>query len=312
MKNKILVTGGAGFIGLHLCHSLLKRGYTVYCIDNFISSKKENLKPLYKFKNFYFKKHDIERPLSIDVSKIYNLACPASPYLYQKKPIKTLKTNFNGVMNILDLAKKNKATVFQASTSEIYGDPVEHPQKETYFGNVNTMGERSCYDEGKRVAEALFYYYLTNYKLKIKVARIFNTYGPNMLVRDGRVISNFINQAINNDDITVYGDGNQTRSFCYVDDLIIGINNFINSKKSITGPLNLGNPKEYTIKYIAKKIIKLTESKSKIIYKNKPQDDPVKRKPDISKAKKELSFNPKTSLNEGLLKTIKYFKQIKE
>ena len=306
-NKKILIAGGAGFIGSHICKKLVLQGNKVYCIDNLLTGKKENIKHLINKKNFKFIKKDINQKISLNVNEIYNLACPASPPKYQKNPIETVKASVIGSINLLELAKKNNAKILQASTSEIYGDPKEHPQKETYNGNVNPVGIRSCYDEGKRCAETLFFDYHREKKVKIKVARIFNTYGPKMDFFDGRVVSNFIIQCIKNKNLTIYGKGKQTRSFCYIDDMVAALIKFMNLKNNFTGPLNLGNPYEINIFKIAKKIKRLTKSKSKLIFKKLPNDDPIKRKPDISLAKKTLKWLPKISLNEGLLKTIKYF-----
>lgn len=306
----ILVTGGAGFIGSHLCEYLLSEKERVICVDNLFTGNMKNIEGLMKNKNFIFIKHDIIEPLYVKekIDQIYNCACPASPIHYQSNSIRTIKANTIGVINILGLAKAHHARILQTSTSEIYGDPLEHPQKETYRGNVNPIGPRACYDEGKRAAETLFFDYKRSHNLEIRVARIFNTYGPRMAENDGRVVSNFILQALASKDITIYGDGEQTRSFCYVSDLVNGLYKLMNSKT--TGPINLGNPIELTIHDIAKKIIKLTNSKSKIIYKPLPEDDPRKRKPDISLAKKFLNWEPKIKLGDGLKKTIEYFKSI--
>jgi len=306
---KILVTGGAGFIGSHLCERLLNDGHEVLCVDNFYTGSKENIKHLLRNPYFEIIRHDICFPLYVEVDEIYNLACPASPVHYQFDPVQTTKTSVHGSINMLDLAKRVKAKILQASTSEVYGDPTVHPQSETYWGNVNPIGPRACYDEGKRCAETLFFDYWRQHKLKIKVARIFNTYGPRMRPDDGRVISNFIVQALKGDDITVYGDGSQTRSFCYIDDLIDGLIKLMNSPDDFTGPVNLGNPIEVTILELAQKIIELTGSKSKITFKPLPADDPKKRQPDITLAKEKLNWQPKVSLEEGLKKTIEYFKQ---
>ena len=306
-NKKILIAGGAGFIGSHICKKLVLQGNKVYCIDNLLTGKKENIKHLINKKNFKFIKKDINQKISLNVNEIYNLACPASPPKYQKNPIETVKASVIGSINLLELAKKNNAKILQASTSEIYGDPKEHPQKETYNGNVNPVGIRSCYDEGKRCAETLFFDYHREKKVKIKVARIFNTYGPKMDFFDGRVVSNFIIQCIKNKNLTIFGKGKQTRSFCYIDDMVDALIKFMNLKNNFTGPLNLGNPYEINIFKIAKKIKSLTNSKSKLVFTKLPNDDPVKRKPDISLAKKTLKWLPKISLNEGLLKTIKYF-----
>ncbi len=308
---KILVTGGCGFLGSNLCKYLIKKPeYYIYCLDNLLTGSYENIKDLVNEKNFQFLKHDINNEINLKVDAIYNLACPASPIHYQNNPIETIKSNFLGVMNMLNLANRNKAILLQASTSEIYGDPDIHPQTENYFGNVNTIGKRSCYDEGKRIAETLCFDYKRVYGTKIKVVRIFNTYGPNMQKNDGRVISNFIVQALKNEDITIYGKGNQTRSFCYVDDLIEVFYRMMKSDSYVTGPINIGNPTEYTIKNLAKKIVLLTNSKSKLIYLDLPEDDPRKRKPDINKAIQILNWKPHIEINDGLEKTIKYFKKI--
>tara|TARA_B100000614_G_scaffold165130_1_gene147010 strand:+ start:1526 stop:2458 length:933 start_codon:yes stop_codon:yes gene_type:complete len=306
---KILITGGAGFIGSHLCKKLLDEGNDVLCIDNYFTGCKENISSL--FDNPYFEviRHDICFPLYVEVDEIYNLACPASPIHYQHDPVQTTKTSVHGAINMLGLAKRINARILQASTSEVYGDPECHPQEESYWGNVNPIGPRSCYDEGKRCAETLFFDYHRQHQLDIKVVRIFNTYGPNMHPNDGRVVSNFIMQALQNIDITVYGDGSQTRSFCYIDDLVNGMVKMMNSSKDITGPINLGNPTEYKIVELANAIIKLTNSKSKIILKPLPTDDPLRRKPDISSAKENIDWEPNVSLDDGLKQTIKYFQE---
>ncbi|MDC0089326.1 SDR family oxidoreductase [Gammaproteobacteria bacterium] len=306
---KILVTGGAGFIGSHLCKKLLDEGNDVLCIDNYFTGTKENISNL--FKNTYFEaiRHDICFPLYVEVDEIYNLACPASPIHYQHDPVQTTKTTVHGAINMLGLAKRINAKILQASTSEVYGDPDVHPQVESYWGNVNPIGPRSCYDEGKRCAETLFFDYNRQHDLDIKVVRIFNTYGPNMHPNDGRVVSNFIMQALTNKDITVYGNGEQTRSFCYIDDLIDGMMKMMSSEKAITGPINLGNPVEFKIIELAQMIIKLTNSKSKIINKGLPIDDPVRRRPDISKAKNDLDWEPNIDVIDGLKETIVYFKK---
>ncbi len=313
---RILVTGGAGFIGSHLCKFLLKKGNEVICLDNFFTGRKRNVAPLLNNPKFKIIPHDItdtqiriDQKIPCGVDQIYNLACPASPVHYQFDPIETIKANTIGVINVLEFAKLNGARVLQASTSEVYGDPLEHPQKESYKGNVNTLGPRSCYDEGKRVAETLFMDYYRTYKLPVRIVRIFNTYGPNMVKEDGRVISNFIIQALKGDPITIYGDGNQTRSFCYVDDLIEGLYKMMNQSIT-TGPINLGNPGEFTINDLAKKILKATHSNSRIIHKELPQDDPLQRKPDITLAKNLLKWKPTINLDSGLSKTIEYFKGI--
>ncbi len=303
---KILITGGAGFIGSHLCEKLLNEGNAVFCLDNLYSGLLENISHLFKNPNFKFIKHDVIEPFYFDIDEIYHLACPASPISYQFDPVFTIKTNIIGSLNALELAKKTGAKVLLASTSEVYGDPLEHPQKEDYWGNVDPTSPRSCYDEGKRAAETLFFDYYREYNVDIKIIRIFNTYGPGMDLNDGRVVSNFIIQALRGDDITVYGDGKQTRSFQYVDDLILGMIKMMKSEK-FTGPVNLGNPREFTIKELAEKIIKLTNSGSKIIYHPLPKNDPKKRNPDISLAKNNLNWEPKIKLEEGLSQTIKYF-----
>jgi UDP-glucuronate decarboxylase len=311
-QKTILVTGGAGFIGSHLCEYLLNQGNRVICLDNLVTGSENNIKHLKNNKNFKFINHDIVNPFFIKekINQIYNLACPASPIQYQKNAIHTVKANTIGMINILGLAKKHKAKILQASTSEIYGDPLQHPQKESYWGNVNTTGVRSCYDEGKRISETLMFDYYRTWGIEIKVARIFNTYGPKMAKDDGRVVSNFINQALKNKSITIYGNGKQTRSFQYIDDLIEGLVGLMNGPKIFYGPVNIGNPEEFTIKQLADRIINLTKSRSKIIYKQLPEDDPCKRKPDIALAKKVLKWQPKINLNEGLMKTISYFKKI--
>jgi UDP-glucuronate decarboxylase len=310
---RILVTGGAGFLGSFLCEKLLamgnSRGDEVISLDNYFSGSKKNIEHLLSNPRFEAIRHDVTQPIHLEIDEIYNLACPASPIHYQHNPVHTTKTCVMGAINMLELARNVKAKIIQASTSEIYGDPLVHPQNEEYFGNVNTIGARSCYDEGKRVAETLFYDYHRQYGVEIKIVRIFNTYGPRMAVNDGRVVSNFIIQALNGDEITIYGDGKQTRSFCYVDDLIDGITNFMNLDSKEFGPINLGNPSEFTILELAEKIIKLTKSRSKIIFKSLPQNDPLQRKPVIEKAQKLINFSPKIDLETGLEKTITYFKQ---
>ncbi len=305
---KILVTGGAGFIGSHLCKKLVETGNDVLSIDNYFTGTKRNISNLFKSHYFEALRHDICFPLYVEVDQIYNLACPASPIYYQHDPVQTTKTTVHGAINMLGLAKRINARILQASTSEIYGDPSMHPQTEEYWGNVNPIGPRSCYDEGKRCAETLFFDYYRQHKLDIKVVRIFNTYGPNMHPNDGRVVSNFIMQSLTNQDITVYGNGEQTRSFCYIDDLIEGMLKMMDSGKENIGPINLGNPVEFKIIDLAKLIIQLTNSKSKIINKDLPVDDPIRRKPDISLAKKVLNWNPKTEVTDGLKETINYFK----
>ena len=306
---RILITGGAGFIGSHLCERLLNEGNDVICLDNFFTGSKDNIRHLLDNNRFELVRHDITKEYFIEVDEIYNLACPASPPHYQYNAIKTIKTSVLGMINMLGLAKRCKAKILQASTSEVYGDPLIHPQVESYWGNVNPIGIRSCYDEGKRCAETLMMDYHRQNKVDIRIVRIFNTYGPNMDLNDGRVVSNFIVQALKNEDITIYGNGSQTRSFCYVDDLIDGMIKMMNNKKGFIGPVNLGNPSERTILDFAKLIIKLTNSSSKIIYKPLPLDDPSKRQPDISLAEKELDFKPKVDIEEGLIKTIEYFKK---
>jgi len=309
---KILVTGGAGFIGSHLCKKLLDEGNDVLCLDNYFTGTKENISGLFKSPYFEVIRHDVCFPLYVEVDEIYNLACPASPIHYQHDPVQTTKTSVHGAINMLGLAKRINARILQASTSEIYGDPETHPQEENYWGNVNPIGPRSCYDEGKRCAETLFFDYYRQHNLDIKVVRIFNTYGPNMHPNDGRVVSNFIVQALTNQDITVYGNGDQTRSFCYIDDLISGIFKMMSSEEKFIGPVNLGNPVEFKIIDLAKTIIKLTNSKSKIVNKELPTDDPIRRKPNISLAKNVLDWEPSFNLEEGLKLTIDYFKsQIK-
>jgi len=305
----ILVTGGAGFIGSHLCEYLLNKGYEVICVDNFYTGQKKNIEHLLSNKNFEVIRHDINFPLYLEIDEIYNLACPASPIHYQRDPVQTTKTSVQGSINLLGLAKRVKAAILQASTSEIYGDPEEHPQKESYVGHVNTLGPRACYDEGKRCAETLFMDYYRQNKVNVKIIRIFNTYGPRLAPDDGRVVSNFILQALRGESITIYGNGSQTRSFCYVSDLVDGIYRMMQTKKGFTGPVNLGNPSEFSVKELAEKVIKLTNSKSKIIYKDLPQDDPKKRKPDITLAKSELKWEPRVELEEGLIKTIEYFRK---
>ncbi len=307
LRKRCAVTGGAGFLGSHLCERLLKDGHDVLCVDNFYTGSKRNI--LHLLDNSYFElyRHDITYPLYVEVDEIFNLACPASPIHYQTDPVQTTKVNVHGSINMLGLAKRVRAKIMQASTSEVYGDPKVHPQQESYWGHVNPIGPRSCYDEGKRCAETLFFDYHRQHRLRIKVARIFNTYGPRMHPNDGRVVSNFIVQALNGDPITIYGSGNQTRSFCYVDDLIEGFIRLMNSPDGFTGPVNLGNPGEFTILELAEKIINLTGSKSELVFKPLPQDDPIMRKPDISVAKSNLDWEPKIPLDEGLRKTVDYF-----
>ena len=307
---RILVTGGAGFIGSHLCERLLNEGNDVICLDNFFTGSKRNIIHLLDNKYFELVRHDIIDPYKAEVDEIYNLACPASPIHYQYNAIKTVKTSVMGAINMLGLAKRLKAKILQASTSEVYGDPAVHPQVESYWGNVNCIGPRSCYDEGKRIAETLFVNYHIQNNVKIKIIRIFNTYGPRMHPNEGRVVSNFIVQALNNQDITVYGDGNQTRSFQYVSDLINGMLKMMNTDDKFTGPVNIGNPGEFTIKQLAEKVIDMTGSKSKIIYQPLPGDDPVRRKPDITLAKEKLNWQPEINLEQGLAKTIAYFDEL--
>ncbi len=309
-SKRILVTGGAGFLGSHLCERLLNDGYEVLCVDNFYTGRKANVAHLMSNPYFEVMRHDICFPLYVEVDEIYNLACPASPIHYQFDPVQTTKTSVHGAINMLGLAKRVKAKILQASTSEVYGDPTVHPQSESYWGNVNPIGLRSCYDEGKRCAETLFFDYHRQHKLKIKVARIFNTYGPRMHPNDGRVVSNFIVQALKGEDITVYGDGSQTRSFCYVDDMIDGFIKLMNSPDDFTGPVNLGNPNEFSILELAQMIIELTGSNSKVVFQPLPPDDPTQRQPDISLAKEKLNWQPTIPLEDGLKKTIAYFKEL--
>lgn len=310
MKKRIMVTGGAGFLGSHLCRRLLNDTNEVICVDNFYTGRKENIVNLLINPYFEVLRHDITFPLYVEVDEIYNLACPASPIHYQFDPVQTTKTSVHGAINMLGLAKRTKAKILQASTSEVYGDPKIHPQPESYRGSVNPIGIRACYDEGKRCAETLFFDYHRQHKLDIKVMRIFNTYGPSMLPNDGRVISNFIVQALKGEDITIFGDGNQTRSFCYVDDLIDGMILFMNSRNEFTGPVNIGNPKEFTIRQLATMIIEITGSKSSLSFLPLPEDDPMQRKPDITLAKLELGWEPTIQLEDGLIKTIEYFRTI--
>jgi len=308
---RILVTGGAGFLGSHLCERLLSEGNEVICLDNFFTGSRSNVVHLLSNPYFELVRHDVTVPFYAEVDEIYNLACPASPIHYQYNPIKTVKTSVMGAINMLGLAKRVKAKVLQASTSEVYGDPLIHPQTESYWGNVNPIGPRSCYDEGKRCAETLFVNYHEQNKVRIKIARIFNTYGPRMSPNDGRVVSNFIVQALNNKDITIFGDGKQTRSFMYVSDLVEAFIRLMNTPDNFTGPVNLGNPSEFTMLELAEKVIKLTGSKSKLIYLPLPQDDPTQRQPDISLAKKHLNgWSPSVKLDDGLIHTIEYFKQL--
>jgi len=304
-----LVTGGAGFIGSHLCEALLARGQEVLCLDNFFTGRKDNIAHLLQNPKFELVRHDVINPVMLEVHRIYNLACPASPVHYQYNPVKTIKTNVMGALNMLGLAKRVRARILQASTSEVYGDPQIHPQVESYWGHVNPIGPRSCYDEGKRVAEALFFDYHMQNKVDIRVVRIFNTYGPRMLVNDGRVVSNFIVQALRGEPITIYGDGSQTRSFCYVNDLVDGLIRMMDAD-GFTGPVNLGNPGEFTIRQLAEMVIELTESKSELIFRQLPPNDPVRRRPDISLAKEKLGWGPTVPLRDGLVPTIAYFDEL--
>jgi len=307
---RILVTGGAGFLGSHLCDRLTREGHEVLCLDNFFTGAKNNIRHLMGLSNFELIRHDLVHPIFLEVDEIYNLACPASPIHYQYNPVKTVKTSVMGAIHMLGLAKRVHAKILQASTSEVYGNPSIHPQPETYWGNVNTIGPRSCYDEGKRCAETLFFDYHRQNRVNIRVVRIFNTYGPRMDPHDGRVVSNFIVQALTGEEITVYGDGSQTRSFCYVDDLVEGLIRMMDAPDGFTGPVNLGNPSEFSMLELAEKIMGLTGSRSRIVFKPLPQDDPLQRRPDISLAKQQLQWEPRTGLEEGLKKTIAYFKEI--
>ncbi len=306
-ERRILITGGSGFLGSHLCDRLVARGDDVICADNLFTGRKRNVAHLLDKPNFEFVRHDVTFPLYVEVDQIYNLACPASPVHYQHDPVQTTKTSVHGAINMLGLAKRLRARIFQASTSEVYGDPDVHPQQEEYWGRVNPIGIRSCYDEGKRCAETLFFDYHRQHGLDIKVARIFNTYGPRMHPNDGRVVSNFIVQALRNEDITLYGDGQQTRSFCYVDDLIDAFVKFMDTPEGVTGPINLGNPDEFTIKALAEAVLELTGAKSKLVFRPLPSDDPRQRQPDISKARQHLGWAPAVPLREGLKRTISYF-----
>jgi UDP-glucuronate decarboxylase len=309
-RKRILVTGGAGFLGSHLCERLVNQGHDVICADNFFTGTKDNIINLLDKPNFELMRHDVTFPLYVEVDEIYNLACPASPIHYQHDPVQTTKTSVHGAINMLGLAKRTGARIFQASTSEVYGDPQIHPQTENYWGHVNPIGERSCYDEGKRCAETLFFDYYRQHRLRIKVARIFNTYGPNMHPNDGRVVSNFIMQALRGEPITIFGDGSQTRSFCYVDDLIDGFISLMDSGDDVTGPINLGNPNEFTIRGLAEKVIELTHSKSILVSRPLPSDDPLQRQPNIEEAKTRLNWEPKIQLEEGLRKAIQYFEKM--
>ncbi len=311
MMKKILVTGGAGFLGSHLCDRLIEQGHEIICLDSLFTGSQKNIEGLLKHPNFTFIKHDVVDPIDFEkLDEIYNLACPASPVHYQFNPIHTMKTSVMGALNMLELARKTGAKVFQASTSEVYGDPSVHPQPEEYWGNVNTIGIRSCYDEGKRAAETLFFDYQRVHGVKIKVVRIFNTYGPRMAADDGRVVSNFIVQALRGQDLTVYGDGSQTRSFCYADDLVAGFMQLMNAGDEVVGPINMGNPGEFTMIELAEKVLRLTGSTSKLIHMPLPQDDPKQRRPDITKAKQLLGWEPTVALEQGLERTIDYFKKV--
>jgi UDP-glucuronate decarboxylase len=309
MRKRVMITGGAGFLGSHLADRLLEAGHEVLCVDNLFTGTKDNIAHLHSNPSFEFMRHDITFPLFVEVDEIYNLACPASPIHYQHDPVQTTKTSVHGAINMLGLAKRLGCKILQASTSEVYGDPSVHPQTEEYWGHVNPIGPRSCYDEGKRCAETLFFDYHRQHKLPIKVARIFNTYGPRMHPADGRVVSNFIMQALKNEPITIYGDGSQTRSFCFVDDLVAGLIGLMDSGPGITGPINIGNPNEFTVRELAEQVIRLTNSTSKIVEAPLPQDDPKQRQPDISKAKRDLGWEPSIQLEQGLAKTIDYFRK---
>lgn len=310
MRKRILVTGGAGFLGSHLCERLLEEGHDVLCVDNYFTGSKDNVAHLLEHSHFEIMRHDVTFPLYVEVDQIYNMACPASPIHYQFDPVQTTKTSVHGAINMLGLAKRVKARILQASTSEVYGNPSQHPQTEEYWGNVNPIGPRSCYDEGKRCAETLFFDYYRQHNLPIRVARIFNTYGPRMLPNDGRVVSNFIVQALQGNPITVYGDGSQTRSFCYVDDLVDGLVRLMSAPDEVTGPVNLGNPGEFTILQLAEKVIEKTGTRSEIIFEDLPQDDPTQRKPDITLARDKLGWEPTKQLEDGLDQTIAYFDRL--
>ena len=310
VSRRVLVTGGAGFLGSHLCERLIEAGHDVLCLDNYFTGRRDNVAHLIGNPRFEIMRHDVTFPLYVEVDEIYNLACPASPVHYQHDPVQTTKTSVHGAINMLGLAKRLRAKILQASTSEVYGDPVVHPQTEDYWGNVNPIGFRSCYDEGKRCAETLFFDYHRQHKLRIKVARIFNTYGPRMHPKDGRVVSNFIMQALQGQPITIYGEGQQTRSFCYADDLIEGLIRLMNTDDQITGPMNIGNPTEMTIRQLADLVIELTGSKSKLVFEPLPQDDPVQRRPDIGFAQRTLGWEPQVKLRDGLTKTIGYFDRL--
>jgi UDP-glucuronate decarboxylase len=309
-ERRVLVTGGAGFIGSHLCQRLLERGDEVLCVDNFYTGTRRNIRSLLSNPRFELLRHDVCFPLYVEVDQIFNLACPASPIHYQFDPVQTTKTSVHGAINMLGLAKRVKGKILQASTSEIYGDPEVHPQTEEYWGRVNPIGPRSCYDEGKRCAETLFFDYYRQHKMRVKVARIFNTYGPRMHPHDGRVVSNFVMQALRNQDITIYGDGSQTRAFCYVDDLVDGLIRLMDTADNVTGPINLGNPEEFTIRQLAETVISLTNTKSKIVHQVLPEDDPKQRRPDISKARELLGWRPRIPLREGLVNVIEYFEGV--
>lgn len=309
MPNQLMVTGGAGFLGSHLCDRLIAKGHDVLCVDNYFTGQRENIRHLLHHPQFEMLRHDVTFPLYVEVDQIYNLACPASPIHYQFDPVQTTKTSVHGAINMLGLAKRVKARILQASTSEVYGDPEEHPQKESYWGQVNPIGPRSCYDEGKRCAETLFFDYHRQHKLDIKVVRIFNTYGPRMALNDGRVVSNFIVQALRGDDITVYGDGSQTRSFCYVDDMVDGMVKMMETETGFAGPINLGNPGEFQIGELAEAVVSLCGTQSKVVYKPLPQDDPRQRCPDIGLAQEKLGWAPKVQLMDGLKETIGYFRR---
>jgi UDP-glucuronate decarboxylase len=310
LQRRILVTGGAGFVGSHLCEKLLARGAEVLCADNFFTGARRNIEHLVGHPRFELMRHDVTFPLYVEVDEIFNLACPASPVHYQHDPVQTTKTSVHGAINMLGLAKRTRAKILQASTSEVYGDPAVHPQTEDYWGNVNPIGPRSCYDEGKRCAETLFFDYHRQHQLRIKVARIFNTYGPRMHPNDGRVVSNFVVQALRGEDITIYGDGRQTRSFCYVDDLVDGLMRLMDTGDDVTGPINIGNPGEFTMIELAEQVLALTGAKSKLIHKPLPADDPRQRQPDITRARTILDWEPKTSLKAGLQRTIDYFDEL--
>jgi UDP-glucuronate decarboxylase len=310
LRRRTLVTGGAGFLGSHLCERLVARGDDVLCVDNFYTGTKDNIAPLLGHPHFELIRHDVTFPLYVEVDEIYNLACPASPIHYQHDPVQTTKTSVHGAINMLGLAKRTHAKILQASTSEVYGDPTVHPQTEDYRGNVNPIGPRACYDEGKRCAETLFFDYHRQHRLRIRVARIFNTYGPRMHPNDGRVVSNFIVQALKGEELTIYGDGQQTRSFCYVDDLVEGLMRLMDAPDSVTGPINIGNPGEFTIRELAEKVIAMTRSTSKLSFRPLPQDDPLQRKPDIARAEQHLGWRPTVALDRGLERTVAYFQQL--